>query len=148
MKRPTGVTVLGVLAIVGAVFGLLGALPLMGISGLGFLSLGSASSSGVAFGSTLFMGIGVIMLVSAVVQLVFGVGALQLKSWAWTLGLVLYGLSLVNYVVALFTVGFTASIVIGIVIVGVIIGYLYSHDVREAFGHLPASTSGTPMVTH
>ena len=85
MKRPTGVTVLGVLAIVGAVFGLLGALPLMGISGLGFLSLGSASSSGVAFGSTLFMGIGVIMLVSAVVQLVFGVGALQLKSWAWTL---------------------------------------------------------------
>jgi len=148
MKRPVGVTVLGVLAIVGAMISLLGALPLIGMSGLGFLSLSDSMSGAVALGSTLGISIGVVMMALAIVQLVFGIGALQLRSWAWTLGVVLYGLTLANYLVSLFTIGFTLPLILGIVVVGVIIAYLYSHDVREAFGHLPGSTSGTPMVTH
>lgn len=142
MKRPIGVTILAILAIVGAVLGILGALAVLGVSGFGFL--GAASGSAVGIGLTL----GITTMLLALVQLAFGVGALQLRSWAWTLGVVLYVLSMLNYLVAAFTIGLTTSVVIGIVVVGAILGYLFSHDVREAFGHLPNSTHGTPMVTH
>jgi hypothetical protein len=148
MKRPLGITIIAVLAIIGAVLGLFAAVSVLGVSGLAFLNLASTSSSAVAVGSTLGLTLGIVWMISAVLQLVFGIGALQLKSWAWTLGVVLYSLTLLNYLVALFTVGVTMSVVIGIVVVGVIMAYLFTHDVRKAFGHLPASTSGTPMVTH
>jgi hypothetical protein len=147
MRRPVGVTIIAVLAIIGAVLGLFASLSLLGISGLGFLGIQGTSSS-VVLGASVLAAFGVAWMISAVLQLVFGVGALQLRPWAWTLGVILYVVSLLGYVVSLFTVGITFSTVIGIVVVAIILAYLYTHDVRQAFGHLPTSTSGTPMVTH
>jgi len=150
MKRPTGVTVISVLAIIGAVLGVLAALPFLGITSFGFISGVSGQSGLLAIGSTLGLGIAVMWILVSVVQLVFGIGALQLRSWAWTLGIVLFGLTLLMYVASLVTVGITASAVVGALIAAVVIAYLYSHDVREAFGHLPHGgvTSGTPTPSH
>jgi len=142
-----GVTIIAVLAIIGGVVGMLYALSLLGISGLGFM--GGASSSPTLAGSSMIVGlVGVFGMLLAVIQLVVGFGALQLKSWAWTVGVVVSGLSLLNHAVSLFTVGVTVPVVAGVVVAAAILGYLFSHNVREAFGHLPSSTSGTPMVTH
>jgi len=150
MKRPTGVTVIAVLAIIGAVLGVLAALPLLGMTSFGFISGVSGQSGLLAVGTTLGIGLAALWILVAAVQLIFGIGALQLRSWAWTLGVVLFGLTLVMYLVSLFTIGITASSVVGILIAAVVIAYLYSHDVREAFGHLPHGgvTSGTPTPTH
>ncbi len=147
MKRPIGVTIIAVLAIIGGILGVLGSLSLLGISGLGFL--GGASSSATLASSSMIVGVvGFFGILLAVFQLVVGFGALQLKSWAWTVGVAVYAISLLNQVVSLFTIGATASVVAGVLVAAVILAYLFSHNVREAFGHLPSSTSGTPMVTH
>ena len=150
MKRPMGVTIIAVLAIIGAVLGMLTALPFLGVTGIGILSGLSGQSGLVALGTSIGLVIGLVWLATAVVQLVLGVGMLQLKSWAWTLGVVLYGAMLALYVISLLTVGLSASVVVGVLVALVIVGYLYSHDVREAFGHLPhaSMTSHTPTPSH
>lgn len=154
MKRPTGVTVIAVLAIIGAVILMLGALPFLGFGSL-FSFLGSSatvviSGASATIVATLGITLGLAALALAVATLVFGIYALQLKSWAWTLGIVLMVISLVLTVGEMFVVGVTVSGVVSGLIALAILVYLYTSDVRTAFGHEPhaGSSTHTPMPSH
>ena len=116
-ERPLGVTIIAILAGLGGVLGLLAALTLLSVIGL------------VGGLGTFFF---VLAMVVAIVSLVFAYGAWTLQPWAWTLGIVLQALAVVNALYAIAD-GDTSGIV-SLLIAGVILWYLFQPDVKAAFG--------------
>lgn len=143
MKRPVGVTILGVLAIVAGALELLGSLPYLG------LTLGLRGFTGPLVTSTasFAMTVGVVMLLIGALEIAFGIGALRLSHWAWTFGVTLSVIAIVVAVAQMFAFGFPMGAILWAVIPIVILAYLYTHDVRDAFGHLPSSAASTGHPT-
>jgi hypothetical protein len=121
MQRPTGVTILAVLAIIFGALGLLGAITIIG--------------GGAVVSSPLVTILGVITLITSALALAFGIGAWTLKPWAWTLGVANYILSLVVSVIFIVTgLSTIGSQIVGIVIAAAILYYLFTPTVKQAFG--------------
>jgi hypothetical protein len=80
------------------------------------------------------MSLGVFALVLALLQLAFGIGAWQLRSWAWTLGVALQGLSVVQVLINVLTQGLSGQGIFTLLVSGVILFYLFDPGVRRAFG--------------
>lgn len=111
-ERPLGITILAVLAAVGGVFGLVGALGLFAFAPLW----------------------GLISLALAVAYLAFAYGAWTLQPWGWTLGVALAAAGIL-WALFWFTQGQNiVSTLISLAISGVILYYLYQPDVKAAFG--------------
>lgn len=127
-QRPTGITILAVLAIIGGLLGLCGSAALFGLSGLGAVAGDlSSGATGVLFG--------VIGLISSVLYLAFGFGAWSLRPWAWMLGIVGAGFSVLSNVLSLLTGNATIlSVLLSLVISGVILWYLFRPEIKAAFG--------------
>jgi len=131
MKRPAGVTVLAVLALVGGTIQLVSSLGYFGVSLLqmpAWMGMFAGVSSAVMFSA------GIFSLAIAIAAIGFGVGALQLKSWAWLTGIVVYGIELVAGIVQLLSTGIAAFPILMVVVSVAILVYLASASVREAFG--------------
>ena len=125
-QRPMGVTILAVLAIIGGVLGIIGSLVLFGLGGVA-----STLNGGVGVQTMLLAILG---LVQAVLSLAFGIGALSLQPWAWTLGVIAEALSIVLTVVAMIITGIGANYIISLAIAAVILYYLFTPEVKRAFG--------------
>jgi uncharacterized membrane protein (DUF2068 family) len=134
MARPLGVTILGVLAIIGGILALCGGLGLA-FGGSALTSALSAAGQSTAISAGALAVSGGISAVLGVLELVFGVGLLQLKSWAWMLGV---ALSIVSLVIGVIEIAVKYSTVgnqiIGMVISVIILVYLFTPGVRAAFG--------------
>lgn len=143
MNRPMGVTILGWVAIVFGVIGLIfsvvgifGAIALMtlgaGIVGVGGVA-GGAAVAGSAF---LLLALTIWTALLCCVEIAFGIGALQLKPWAWTLGMIWTWISVATNLVSLIVSRGSGLLgaVIGILIAIGILYYLYTDEVRAAFG--------------
>ena len=140
MQRPTGVTILAVLALIGGVFGILaGLLALMGGALFGGMAASAGADAGTAasIGGLFFIG-AVLILTGAVIELAFFYGAWTAKAWGWMLGVIaaLWNI-VVPIVVGLLNgdiVGGITSNIIGIAIAGVILYYLNTPAVKQYFG--------------
>ena len=92
---------------------------------------------------------GILLVLFGIFEVSLGVGAFQLRSWAWVAGVVVFGLNLIMALFQLFTVGAVAGVVVSAIVSAGILAYLYSDDVRTAFDHEDGSLfhSGhhTPM---
>jgi uncharacterized membrane protein (DUF2068 family) len=135
MARPLGVTILGVLAILGGIASLcLGGLVALGSTALsGNISTATHGISTVNSGT--LAAIGGFTAVLGVLEIVFGVGFLQLKGWAWMLGIVLQAISVVFGIAQIATGSSTfLNQALGLVISLVILFYLFTPQVRAAFG--------------
>ncbi len=144
MKRPIGVTILAILAIIGGLVQLFGGLSFLGITALAVPGMGVGSLAG-GLGVTA----GTVMIVLSVLGIVFGIGALMLKSWSWTLGVVLYGVMLAANLILMFTAGLSTTLVVAAIIAAVVLAYLFAPSVRTAFGHehtYRSSSHGGPVV--
>ena len=127
MQRPTGITILAILAIIGGAFALLG--------GIGAIGLGGAAAAGGAGGAGGLVAIlGFVLIVVGALELAFGVGAWQLKPWAWTLGIAAQGLSLVLALLNIIGGQGIGSQIVGILISAAILYYLMTPPVKQAFG--------------
>ncbi len=84
---------------------------------------------------------GVLALVIGGAQLAFGVGALLVRPWAWTLGVVLQVVSAVVTLVAMLGDGLTRGNGVSLLVSLAILFYLYQPDIRRAFGRLAAPTN-------
>ena len=106
MKRPVGITIVSVLAIIGGGIQLLASLGY-----LGFTALRTPLILGVVSGMSpaMLLGTGVLSLIIGVLAIAFGIGALSLKSWSWLTGLIVWGVSLVFSVVQLSVTGHLGS---------------------------------------
>lgn len=120
VQRPTGVTILAVLAGIGGVLGLLGS--------LGFLAFASLAGS-------FWMMFGLLLVAISIAYLVFAYGAWNLRPWAWSLGT---GLSAASIALTLLQLmqGVTnfASALISIAVSAAILYYLFTPEVKGAFG--------------
>lgn len=124
-QRPTGVTILAILAFIGGAFGILGALALLGL-GVAF--------AGVAGGGLSFV-FGIVLLALSILYLWIGWGFWNLKRSAWSLGLVVFGAGIVITLIEML-LGYATltNLIVTIVINGIVIYYLLTPGVKAAFG--------------
>jgi hypothetical protein len=134
MQRPTGVTVLAVLAAIGGVASILGGLALLGIGAV-FAVVGG----GFAFI------IGLVVLALGVVDLALAYGFWTTQSWAWTWGIVVQAAGVLISLIELVLVGGSiTSLVVQVVVAGVIIYYLNMPEIRKLFR---APEKGWPFMS-
>jgi hypothetical protein len=150
MNRPQGVTILGWVAIVFGALGLVVAVMAV-FAGMALLALGAGAVGvgGVAGGASLAGGAFVVLALAvwtavlSAVEIAFGVGALQLKPWAWTLGMIWTWVSVVTNVVSVFASrSGVISAIIGILVAIAILYYLYTDEVKAAFGKSDQTAPG------
>jgi hypothetical protein len=118
-ERPLGVTILGILWILGGLLMLVG-----GFVGGAILSVAGLGSIGAAMG--------VIFFIIGIVDLLLGVGCFLAWSWVWIVGVIFSAISILVGLVSLFTSGLSA--LLGIVIAAIILWYLFQPQVKAYFG--------------
>ena len=118
--RPTGVTVIAILAAISGVFAVLGGLALLGIGAFGAAMGGPLLAYFGTFAGIILLALGAVTLYAAW-------GAWNLKAWAWTLLVVLTAIGLV---LALFSL---RSSFISLIVNAVILYYLFRPEVKAAF---------------
>jgi hypothetical protein len=135
MQRPTGVTILAVLAAIGGIFGILAGIALLGV---GSFVAAYAGAGGLAF---VF---GLVLLVLGIAELALAYGFWTAKAWGWQYGILL---AVVNIVVAILEVvlGYAqiGGVIVSIVIAAILIYYLNTPDVRRYFA---APEKGWPFI--
>ena len=135
MNRPFGVTVIAILALIGGLFGL--CWPILVFTGSTFL--------GPVFG-TIGVIAGIFLIVGPILQLIFAAGAFGLRLWAWYLGLISTGITVLGVVINLFQGASFWSAIWGSLIPIIIFFYLLSPNVRKAFGQAPQQPSSAAAV--
>ena len=134
MKRPVGVTILAVIAIIYGIFSLL--LALLGLLGSALLASG-ASGAAIKYSAGTLVYATISDAILGILYLVFGIGAFQLKGWAWTVGVVALALDILRNIVSIVMRGFSVPgiviPIITIVIALVLLWYLFRPNVRAAF---------------
>lgn len=135
MKRPVGITILAVIAVIYGIFNLL--LALLGLLGSALLaSRVAAAAIKYSAGTLAYATISDAIL--GILFLAFGIGALRLKGWAWTMGVAGLVLEVVRQVVGFVIQGFSAGTIvrdsITIVIAILLLWYLFRPNVHAAFG--------------
>jgi hypothetical protein len=150
MNRPMGVTILGWVAVVFGVLGLVVAVMAV-FAGLALMALGAGAvgAGGVVGGASLAGGAFIVLALAvwtallSAVEVAFGVGALQLKPWAWTLGMIWTWVSVATNVVSVFASrSGIVSAIIGILVAIAILYYLYTDEVKAAFGKSDQAAPG------
>ena len=133
--RPTGVTVLAVLTLIGGILGVFagaGMLFFGGATGATGAASGDGSMAGLGAGLLILGGVG---LIASILNLFVAYGLFTLKQWAWTVAVVLQFVHIVingaNLLQGLKGVG---SVIVAIVIAAVILYYLFQPHVKQAFG--------------
>lgn len=125
--RPTGVTILAVIAAIGGVVGLLAGAALMGFGGL-------AVGAGGGFLAGFMTIFGLVVLAQAVLLLAFAYGAWTLQPWGWTLGIVGVVIGLIINALYILNGSEIGSQIVSIAISAVILYYLFTPAVKQAFG--------------
>jgi hypothetical protein len=133
-QRPTGVTVLAILAFVGGILSILAALTLLGLGGL----LVCAGYGGLA----VFFGIYALVWGALALWIGWGFWQLRPSAWRWGIILMVVGAVITLVQIPLGYSGGIASAAISIAIDLAVIYYLTTPAVRAAFGQ---STSGGMM---
>lgn len=139
MQRPTGVTIIAVLAFLGA--GCLLLLALLSLVGGALFSSLASSRLGALAGIGAAV-LAVFLLICAVVDVVVGVGLLKLQNWARIVTIVLIGIGLLGSVLSIFSpfhmhVFFVVFLIRRLVLAAIyawILWYLFQPNVKQAFG--------------
>jgi uncharacterized membrane protein (DUF2068 family) len=131
MRRPTGVTILGVLTILAGIWGILWGLAVTGFGGLSWLTGAVFSQYLQSWGGAAFWA-GLLTMAVGVLQLITAGGLFGLKSWAWLLAAIGAGLTILSPILGILNGSFWS--LFGLIIPGIILFYLMSADVRRAFG--------------
>jgi len=116
--RPLGVTIIGILWIIGGLLLLLGG----GGLALGFGALFGAM--GVAFGA--------FFAIIGLLELLLGVGCFMAWPWVWTVGVIITAINLLSAIYAVITTGWGA--LISLIISLIILYYLFQPHVKAYFG--------------
>ncbi|HKR74142.1 MAG TPA: hypothetical protein VJR94_08525 [Candidatus Nitrosocosmicus sp.] len=136
-SRPIGVTILAILIIIGGIALLIG--------GFGFIALGGiiseiSSNSSVDIASFTSLPLGIGMVIIGIIYLAVSYGLLKGKGWARIITIIVTIIGLIIQIISAVIAGLVSSSisaiapnVIGIIISGVIIFYLYRPNVKAYF---------------
>ena len=133
-ERPTGVTILAVLAVIGGLISLFfgGFTAILGPAVGVEMATQTDDPLAPAVGG-LMLAMGIAFVVHGLLQLVTAYGLFTLKGWAWVLAVAMQVLSLVLNGVQVFR-GQLGGAVIAILIAGGILYYLFRPHVKRPFG--------------
>lgn len=123
MRRPAGITIIGVLASVAGIIYIL-----QGIRILGFVVFGP----GQAWSNVSATGWGTLIL--GIVWLAVGGAFMSLRPWAWVLGVIVVGLSLIAAFWGNINGWQFGDLFVAMIVPLVILFYLNSEKVKAAFG--------------
>jgi len=134
--RPTGVTIIAILAIVGGIFSIVGGLGLTFLGGvLGGAGAAAGEAGGGMFGGLLALfGIGTLGI--GVAEVIVGWGLWGLKPWAWMVAVILFIANIALTVLTALGANslISLSTLIGVAIPAIILYYLMTPPVKTAFG--------------
>jgi len=130
VKRPIGVWIIGILALLGAILMILGAITALGVSGLAMIGTLDDGADGVG-GQALATGI--VYLVVGVLVLFFALSFLGLRPWAWTALMIIELLQIVGVILGFIFGGFHWNSLVSIIIPVIIVIYLTRPRIRQAF---------------
>jgi hypothetical protein len=118
-ERPLGVTIIGILWIIGGLLAIFAGI----ISGaiLSFVGLGGLGAA-----------IGIVAFIIGIVYLILGVGCFMAWPWVWTVGVIFSAISILIGIMNLFSQG--AGALLGIIIAAIILYYLFQPQVKAYFG--------------
>jgi hypothetical protein len=123
MKRPAGITIIAVLSLAVGIIDVL-----QGLRILGYVVFGPAQ----AFSEVSITGW--LTLMVGVVWIIVGAAFLRLDPWAWLFGLVVVGLSLITAFLGNMSGWQLGDMFVAMILPLVVLFYLNSHKVKEAFG--------------
>jgi len=126
MSRPTGVTILALLAFLAAFPALVAGLALVGVA---------TFVEAVPVPDTFMYAVGAGTLIYAGLSLVLAYGFWTMRSWAWIVGIALQVLGIVT-AVSQYANGerFLGSLVVGLILPAAILYYLLQPHIKTAFG--------------
>lgn len=134
--RPSGISIIAILAVIVGFISLFGALFFVGCGAL--IGWVAREASGSATVGTIFTIIpliaGILSFLSAVLNFVFAYGAWNLKPWAWMLGVITQGIGVVVSLLGLFNPGSWFADIGRLAFSGAILYYLFTPEVKAAFG--------------
>jgi hypothetical protein len=143
-KRPIGVTIIAILTIIGGIALLIGGLVFIAFGGI--LSAvssegGSTEAADIAALGMVPMILGIGMVIIGIIYLIVSYGLLKGKGWAWTITIIVMIIGIVIQIISAISTGLltssltsaVATHIIGIIISGIIIFYLYRPHVRAYF---------------
>jgi uncharacterized membrane protein (DUF2068 family) len=162
--RPTGVTILGVLFVIGGAFALLGGIGTLAAVPFAANMIPNAVNNGLELNgspltpsqqSTLIEGsgpvltaLGAILIPLGIASLAVAYGLFKAKRWAWSIAVVLSAILFAINVISLVTGNMSAitGAVIGMAINAIVLYYLSRRNVRQYFGkatnRIPSTTPG------
>ncbi len=147
--RPTGVTVLAVLSLLGGLGSLaIGGLLLAAAAIVNTLNLTTSYPQLATYNLTTgtvaaILGVfGAVLLILGILYLVLGIGFLGGKGWAWGLGIALAVISIVFDISSVFLLNSTGN-VFGIIVSIIIIYYLTRTHVKVFFGKASGTVPST-----
>ena len=122
IERPTGVTILAVLAFIVGIFGALG--------GLLVVAAGTAAAAyGFGIEGGLAVVIGALVLIVGLLWLVIGWGLWNINKWGYQVAMIL---AIIGIILAL--PGIAGAGIVTIIINGIIIYYLIQPEIKDVFG--------------
>jgi uncharacterized membrane protein (DUF2068 family) len=131
MTRPTGVSIIAILSLISGLLGLCGVSPLFAIGAVGAI---------IPTGITQIVGgllivVGALLVIGPILQIIFAYGAWNLRAWAWWLGIIATGISVLGVIVGILGSGGAAipTVVTNALLPIVIFLYLLVPDIRKAF---------------
>ena len=130
MRRPIGVWIIGILALINAVLTILGGITALGVSGLAMMGKLGAESEGPGWEALL---VGILSLVFGAILLIFALSFLGLRPWAWTALMIVELLLIVIAVVQFVFAGFHWNSLVTIIIPAIVVLYLTRPGIRRAF---------------
>jgi len=128
-NRPFGVALISIIVAIEAIFQILAALAMFGLSTAGFFTTTYTGASAV------IMAIGIIALVVGIIELVVAAGMWSMESWTWVLAVIISWIDVVFDIVGAFvnSQSFAATLV-SIIVPVIVLIYFYQPGVRKAFG--------------
>ncbi|MGB5975218.1 MAG: hypothetical protein WBG38_17970 [Nodosilinea sp.] len=136
IRRPTGITILAVIQLIGGLLSLLFGISTVFLGGTLFAA-GVVQESGTpAEAGYIIFGLGIAMLLAGIFGLIAAYGLFTLKGWGWTLAICYSLLNILQSVVSLFQGGSVPRSILGPVIAGLILYYLYQPSIKRAFSQV------------
>ncbi len=155
IKRPLGVTIIGILNLIGGIFQVIGGLALITIGGLLAANPSLLGNAGADFARSnplhvpieilgvALLALGAVILPLGVLSFVIAYGTLKGKGWAWTLNVVVSIIGIIINIIStiLYNSGIQSvvPVAISIGISVLILYYLYRPHVKQYFGKTLAS---------
>ena len=136
--RPLGVSIIAILNVISGIIMLIGGVGLAAVgSALPTMTTVNPNAGGQMalvglLGGGAAAAVGAVLIVLGIVSFIVAWGLFKGKGWAWTVTIILSGISVIMGIVSL--VGGNFGAIVNIIIAGVVIYYLYRPHVKAYFG--------------